>query len=219
MKQLTMCALALAYLAVCLAPIRAGGHGHHGCDCCAPAPCCEEKKPTTVKKTLYEVKMQKKEITIVEEKVVPIEKVCQEKVCELVPTWTEEKRTITCYRKVPRTIEKQICCCCLVPECVTDPCTGCTRTCCKSTAVVKTVKCTVWDCVAEQREVIEKVCKMVPTEKIVERKVCCGLMCVDEKKKEIVTYITLVPLTVEEKVPPPAPKPCPAPCAAKPCCH
>jgi hypothetical protein len=199
MKLLWSCALAMAVLALGLAPLLAGGHGHKSCDCC---PACEEA-PCPVCKTFYEVKQQKKEITICEEKVVPIEKVCQEKVCEMVPTWTEQKRTICCCKQVPRCIEKEQVCCRLVPECVTDPCTGCTKTCYKPCTYVKKVQCTVWETVTEQREVTEKVCKMVPVEKIVEKKVCCGLQCVDVKKKELVTLITLSPILVEV---PPAPK-------------
>jgi hypothetical protein len=205
MKPLWSSALLLAVLAAWLAPVQAGDH-HKSCDCCAPA--CEEK-PTTTCITLYEVKRQKTEITVCEEKVIPIEKVCQEKVCEMVPTWSEQKRTVCCCRKVPRVIEKEQVCCHLVPECVTDPCTCCTKTCYRPVTVVKKVQCTVWETVTEQREVVEKVCTMVPREKIIEKRVCCGLQCVDVKHKELVTLITLVPLKVEVPVPP----------AVKPCCY
>jgi hypothetical protein len=210
MKLLWSYTLLLVLVAAWLAPVQAGGH-HASCESCAQ-PC--EEKPTTQIITLYEVKQQKSVITVVDEKVVPIETVCQEKVCEMVPTWTEVKRTVSCCRKVPRLVEKEQVCCRLVPECVTDPCTGCTKTCYKPCTVVKKVQCTVWDYVTEQREVTEKVCKMVATEKIIEKRVCCGLQCVDVKRKELVTVISLVPIRVEVPIPPPAPKPC----CDRPCC-
>ena len=47
---------------------------------------------------------------------------------------------------VAKTVMKQVTSCRMVPVCVTDPCTGCTHTCCKAETVVTEVPCTVYEC-------------------------------------------------------------------------
>jgi hypothetical protein len=93
---------------------------------------------------------------------------------------------------------------------VTDPCTGCTKTCYKPCTYVKKVSCTVWDCVPEQKEVVEKVCTVQCKEKIVEHR-CKVTELVKVPVKEKVTLITLVPLTSIDVVQPCG---CPAKCCS-----
>jgi hypothetical protein len=70
------------------------------------------------------------------------------------------------------------------------------------------------NCVPETREVTEKVCTMECREKIIEHR-CKVNEVVPEKKKEVVTLITLVPFTtVDTVVPHPCPTCAPAPCSS-----
>jgi hypothetical protein len=192
MKKLFMTALASVLFLTGMGAVRAGDH--HGSPMSIGPPC-----PETRVRKFYEIKFVPIEVTTLVEKAIPRELVTREKCVEQVPVWTEQKKCVTTYKKVARVIEKEQVCCKLVPECVTDPCTGCTKTCYKPCTYVKKVSCTVYDCVPEQKEITEKVCKVECREKIVEHR-CQVTELVKVPVKEKVTLVTLVPFTSLEEV-------------------
>jgi hypothetical protein len=187
------------------------GHGC-GCDCYCPVP--PAVRPTTYSELIF----NKVDMKCTEDVLVCKEVEKEVKCCEMVPVWKEQKKCCTVYHKVPRVIEKEVVSCHMVAECVVDPCTGCTKTCYKPQTCVKKVCCTVYDCVAEQKETIEKVCCMEPREKIVKVK-CKQVELQEVTKTEPVTVITLERYKCRPDNPCPActPVPCcaPAPCS---CC-
>jgi hypothetical protein len=71
--------------------------------------------------------------------------VCPEKYCDCVPAKTEKK-----IKVIKHDVFQDVVRCRTVPVCVTDPCTGCTRTEYKQESYVEKVKCEVFDFVEEE---------------------------------------------------------------------
>lgn len=208
MKKFCPIVAALALFAASVSTALAGGPG---CGCCTHE-CPPKPSPA---KVYLEVKFKPTTMEVTEEKLVCREVVNYVKCVEMVPVWTEKQRTVTTYAKVAREIEKEVVSCKMVPECVCDPCTGCTKTCYKPQVCVQKVKCFVWDCVPTTQVVTEKVCCMQPQEKVVAKK-CIVQELVEETKKEEVTVISF---DVYKGHLPTPPAPTPLPCApAAPCC-
>jgi hypothetical protein len=127
----------------------------------------------------------------------------------LVPEWREEKRVCTVYTSQPREIEREVVCCKWVPTQVTD-CCGCPYTVCKPVQEVQKVKCTIYECVASQKEYMAKVCYCKPVEKTYEcRHIVCD--CVPEKVKRKVSYCTMEAYQTTVKVA--------VPCCQTACCN
>ena len=142
-----------------------GGTVAVGAACAAPcAPtCCAPCMTTTVQwvtkqVTCYRTEVRTRQVTETVTRLVPQTITEQQQVTVCVPVTTPQKRMITEYTRVPRVVQRQVCCCQRVPVCVTDPCTGCTRTCWQTQQITKTVACTVYDCVPVQREITVNVC-------------------------------------------------------------
>src|SRR5208282_1045201 len=87
------------------------------------------------------------------------------KCCVMVPVWTDVKKTITVCKMVPSQVEKEVCFTKCVPVCVTDPCTGCTKTVYQKQVYTQKVMTTVCAMVPEQKEIICKVCSYKPEER------------------------------------------------------
>ena len=71
---------------------------------------------------------------------------------------------------VPQEVERDVTCVKRVPVCVTDPCTGCTRTVYKCETVTQRVKTVVCQPVYEKKEVVQRVCSYKPEERTVQCK-------------------------------------------------
>jgi hypothetical protein len=130
----------------------------------------------------------------------------------MVPVWHEERRKITVCKCVPREIEREVCCTRMVPVCVTDPCTGCTYTCCKPETYTQKVHCTVMEQVPEQREIAYKVCTMKPETRTYETHRCVA-ECHPETVVHKERYCVMVPYQQKIKV-----AVC-TPCCTPSCCN
>jgi hypothetical protein len=75
----------------------------------------------------------------------------------MVPEYKNEQRTCTVYVPRPREVEREVVSCKMVPVQMTDGCGG-TYTCCKPVQEVQKVKCTITECVPEQRQYTVQVC-------------------------------------------------------------
>ncbi len=195
MKKLCLSAAALSLLLASAGALRAEG-------CCEPCPCPPPKPKPPI--NFYEIRFKP---IVIEKPVYTL--VCHEKInhvkcIEEVPVWTEKQKCITVYHKVAREIEKEVVTCHMVPECVCDPCTGCTKVCYKPHTCVKKVKCTVWECVPEQKTITEKVCTVEKREKIVEQK-CVVPELIEECEREPVILIILHPIKGDDCLCPPKP--------------
>ena len=180
MKKVWMTALAVGLLMAMASTAEAWCGRKSGC---CDQPCCETQV-TYVDKvvTCYRPKLVEKEIQCVINRVTCHEVVEERKINVCIPVWNEEKREITVCRMVPREVEREVTCVRKVPVCVTDPCTGCTRTTYKCETYTQKVKTTVCEAVQEKKEVVVKVCSF----KTEERTVQCKRL-VAECKPETVT--------------------------------
>ena len=157
MKKMLVSGLTLACLLLLAGRVQAFGRG----SCCAPS--CAPPCPTKVVYedrvvTCYKPVWKEEKIKCVVNKVVCREEIETRKCTVMVPKWTDEKRTCTYLVRVPRTVEREILVCRMVPVQMVDECTGCTYTCCKPETVKQTVKCTVYDCKEEKKDIVVKVC-------------------------------------------------------------
>lgn len=213
MNKLLVGVLAVLVVVLVATPSQACHKG--GCGGCAPACApCVSYQVTYVDKvvTCYKAEWREKEVTCTINRCIPREVVEERKICVLVPEMRQEKRTITVCRAVPREVEQQVTCTRMVQVCVTDPCTGCVRTCCKPECYTATVKRIVCDMVPEQKEITVNICNYRQEERTVQVK-----RCVIDVKQETVTQkvreCVMVPYQATVKVPVCTPVVCqPAPC-------
>lgn len=165
-------------------------------DCCAPTTVAWVEQTVTCLRPEW----REREVTCVVNRVVLREVVVPVKRVVMVPEFKDVTKTIVVAKLVAREVERDVVSCRMVPASVTDPCTGCVVTVCKPETVVYRVKCTVMECVPEQRDVVVRICCPKPVEQIVQ---CCKLVC--ELKPETVTrrecYCVLVPHQVTVRVP------------------
>jgi hypothetical protein len=118
----------------------------------------------------------------------------------MVPKWVDVKETCVYLVPVPKTVDRVVVSCRMVPETTTDPCTGCTYTCYKPQEFKETVKCTVWDCKRESREVVRKVCTYeAQTRDVKQRRIIPE--CRQETVDSVRRYCVMVPHQVTVKVP------------------
>jgi hypothetical protein len=71
---------------------------------------------------------------------------------------------VTEEKKVPCEVVTQRKCTVMVQECVTDPCTGCTKTVCRPVEQVREERCIVERIVAEKKVIKVNLIKLVPFE-------------------------------------------------------
>lgn len=216
MKKFVVVAVALAALSLAAAPAQACHRGgsccesgcNYGCNygcgsgcgaCCTPC-CAPQVSYVEQTVTCYRQEMRQRQVPCTVNRVVVHTEVVPQTYTVCVPTWHEERRTITVCTCVPRQIERQVCCTRMVPVCVTDPCTGCTHTCCKPECYTQTVTCTVMEQVPVQKEISVRVCSYHQ-----EQRTCNVTRCVPECKTETVMrtecYCVCVPYQVTVKVP------------------
>lgn len=164
---------------------------------CVPQVCVhyETRVVTTCRPVWHE-----REETCTVNRIVPRVEVVNQQVCVNVPVWTTQKQIITVNRTVARCVERDVTTCQMVPVCVTDPCTGCTHTCCKPVTCVQKVRCTVLECVPEQREICVRCCSYrQETRNIQCRRVYCE--CRPETVVRKVRYCEMVPCQTTIRVP------------------
>jgi hypothetical protein len=150
--------------------------------------------------TCFRAEWREREVTCTVPRVTCRVEVTPQKYTALVPVWTDQKRVCTVPTLKPREVEREVTRCQLVPQTVTDPCTGCTYTVCKAVSHVHKVRCTVWDCVPEQREFTVRVCSYRPEERTREcRRLVYDCQPVTVVRKE--RYCVMVPYEVKVKVP------------------
>jgi hypothetical protein len=226
MKSIVTLSLALVALGWAAAPADAFGRRNRGCEsncadacaptCCAapapapaPAPTFEEKEVTC-----YRPEWKERTVEYTVNRMVTRQEKVIEKVTEMVPSWTDKKVQQTCYNRVAKVVERPVTRCRMVPVCVTDPCTGCTRTCCQRETYTEMVKCTVWECVPVTKEVVVKVCNWNKVIKDVEC-VRCVCECKPEKVSRVEKYCEMIPYKTKVKVPVCAPcQTCAASCGS-----
>lgn len=167
-----------------------------GCATCAPTTVAWVDKTVTCLKPEW----RERDVTCVVNRVVTREVIVPVRQVVMVPEFKDVQKTIIVPKLVAREIERDVITCRMVSSCVTDPCTGCTTTVCKPELVTQRVRCTVMDCVPEQKTIVVRVCCPKPVEQTVQ---CRKLIC--ELKPETVTrreaYCVLVPHEVTVKVP------------------
>jgi hypothetical protein len=192
-------------LGVLVAPVQAHGRrrGNDCCNECCAAPCCTPCQPqiTYVDKqvTCYRPEWREREVPCTINRVTSKVVVTPVNYTVCVPVYSEEKRTITVMNQVPHQVEREVTCCRMVPVCITDPCTGCTRTCCKPETYTQKVTCTVMECVPSQREITVKVCNFRQEQRTGEcRRVVCE--CHPETIMQKQRYCVMVPYQQTVKV-------------------
>ncbi len=202
------CSLAAMVASPALACHRGGCGG--GCDNCCQTGCCQttccqpvccQPQITWQERTItcYRPEWREREVSCTINRVVS-HTVTEQRSCTVcVPTWHNEKRTITVCKCVPRQIQRQVCCTRMVPVCVTDPCTGCSHTCCKPECYTQTITCTVMEQVPENREIQVPVCVMKQEQRpyTVQR---CVFECKPEVVKHMERYCVSVPYQQKIKV-------------------
>jgi len=129
-----LCAMSAA-VAILAALTVSAQAGHHK-TCCAPA-CetpCPPEAPKTVTKKYLRIEEVPTELTVTEEVKVPREVVTLHKTCVMVST------------------------------CVTDPCTGCTKTVCVPQEQIHEERCTVTEIKEQKKKIQVTLVKLVPFE-------------------------------------------------------
>lgn len=223
---LSVAFVAIAGLAMLPADAKAFG-GRKSCkDSCAQ-PC--EMTWEDRKVTCYKTVTKEKEIEVTVCKPEYRDEVRKYTTTVCVPVWTEQKKTCTTYKRVAKEVEREVTKCVRVPVTTCDPCTGRTRTCSQRQMVTEKVKCTVYECVPETKEVTVKVCSYKKEEKTTECKVrVCEMKQVKEMRKvqycERVAYETTIKVCVAKpveakKVEAAKPAECKPACAKTACCE
>jgi hypothetical protein len=138
-----------------------------GAACCKPAPAFIEKIVTC-----YRREWRERDVPCTINRVASRIVVTPHTCTVQVPVWTDQKQIQTVYTRVPRQVEHEIACCRQVPVCVTDPCTGCSRTCFKPEFYTRKVCCTEFETVPVQREVCVRVCTYRPEVRTYETREC-----------------------------------------------
>jgi hypothetical protein len=223
MNRLAAIVLTIGFVAVTASPLLGCGHRRgHGCasDCGGPGcgdmgDCCQSQVSYVEQTvTAYRPEWREREVSYTVNRVVPRTVVTQQQCTVMIPVWTSQKQMRTVYTRVPRPIERQVTCCRMVPTCVTDPCTGCTRTVCQPQTFTQTVHSVVMECVPQQQEVTVPVCTMTAQQRTYEvRRVVCET--VPEQVTRRVPYCVMVPYQTTVRVPVCTPM---AACAPSPCC-
>ena len=139
--------------------------------CCRKASC--ESTPmcvTYVDKvvTCYKPTWKEEKITYKVNRIVCKEVITKEKCTSLVPKYYDEKRQCTYLVRVPKIVEQEVVRCRMVCVNMVDPCTGCTYVCRRPETYTEKVKCTVYECQTQVKDVIVRVCKMEPVTRDVE---------------------------------------------------
>jgi len=163
LKRTLVTGLSVACLTLLAAQAQAFGR-RSCCDSCAP-PC--NYKVTYVDKevTCYKPVWKEEKIKCVINKIVCREEIETRKCTVMVPKWTDVKKTCTYLVPVPKTVERDVLVCRMVPVQMTDECTGCTYTCYKPETVTQKVKCTVYECKEEKKDIMVRVCHYEPQER------------------------------------------------------
>jgi hypothetical protein len=128
--------------------------------CCPPVQTCVKYEERTV--TCYKPEWKEEKVKCVVRKVYCRVEEVPVKCTVMVPKWETVKETCRYLVPVPRTVEREVVRCRYVAETRTDECTGCTYTCYKPETFTEKVKCTVWDCKEETKDVMRKVCRWEP---------------------------------------------------------
>jgi len=206
MKKLAVSCLTFVCLGMLAA--NASAFGHRCCWDCAPP--CPPPTVTYVDKvvTCYRPQWKEEKVKCVVNKMYCRVEEETVKRTVMVPKWIDVKQTCTYLVPVPKTVEREVVCCRMVPVQMTDPCTGCAYTCYKPQEFKEKVKCTVWECKSESRDVICKVCKYEPQTREYKQK-----RIIPECRQETVDcvrrYCVMVPQQVTVRV---------AVCTPAPCC-
>jgi hypothetical protein len=178
----------------------AQGFGRRCMDYCAPAcaPCVTVSyvdKVVTCHKPEWREEKAKVKVNKVYCRVEEVPVKCT----VMVPKWTDEQRTCKYLVPVPRVVERDVVRCRYVPHSCTDPCTGCTYTCYRPETWTEKVKCTVYDCKEETKQIVVKVCHYEP--KVYETK---QRRYIPECREEVVDvvrrYCVMVPYQTTVKV-------------------
>jgi hypothetical protein len=196
MKNLAISCLTL----VCLGILAANAHafGHRGCGDCPP-PC--PPKITYVEKVVTCLRPEWKEERV---KCVVNKMYCrvQEntvKCTVMVPKWVEVTDKCVYMVPVPKTVEREVVRCRMVPVQMTDEC-GCAYTCYKPEEYREKVACTVWECKREVRDVVRRVCTFQPQVRdVVQRRLIPE--CRPETVEYVRRYCVMVPHQVTVRVP------------------
>lgn len=199
MKKFIVSIAFVAIAGLAMLPANAKAFGGRKCkDSCEVT--WEERKVTCYKNVTKE-----KEIEVTVCKAEYRDEVRKKTCVVCVPVWTEQKKTCTTYKRVAKVVEREVTKCVRVRVTTCDPCTGRTRTCCEKQMVTEKVKCTVYECVPETKEVLVKVCSYKKEEKTTEYKVrVCEMKQVKEMRKvkycEKVPYETTIKVCVRKPV-------------------
>lgn len=209
-KLVAMGLAAVVVVASAVGQAAAFGCRHGGCDSGCATPSCGTQVTYVDKEiTCYRTEWKTRDVQCVVNKMVPKEVTSEYTCTVMVPEWKEEKRNITVCKMVPKVVEREVTCCKMVPVTCTDPCTGCTYTCCKPQTFTQKVQCTVCEMVKENKEITVKVCVCKPEKRTYK---CTRIVC--ECKQETVTckqcYCVSVPYKTTVKVA--VCTPCATPC-------
>ena len=164
LKRTLVTGLTVACLTLLAAQAQAFGH-RCGFDYCCPPPC--PMKVTYIDKevTCYKPVWKEEKVKCVVNKIVCREEIVTHKCTVMIPKWTDVKKTCIYLVRVPKTVERDILVCRMVPVQMTDECTGCTYTCYKPETVKQKVKCTVYECKEEKKDIMVRVCHYEPQER------------------------------------------------------
>jgi hypothetical protein len=221
MKKLAVLVLLAAGLVLSATPAQA--RGRHGCcapcnDCCSPcsASCaapCAPAAPTYVTQTVtcYRPEWREKEVEVTVNRMVSHENTGHRTYTVLIPEYHNEQRTATVYVPRPREVEREVTSCRMVSVQTVD-CCGCCHTCCQPVMETQRVRCTIMECVPEQRQYSVQVCTYRSEQKTQEYHYTT-YECRPEKVKQRVRYCEMVAYQTTVQVPV-----CSSSCCT-PCCN
>jgi hypothetical protein len=231
MKKLMVAGVLLAGVFAFTASAEAHGlrKGCGGCesDCAqACAQPCAPAAPQYVDKvvTCYKTEWRERDVECTVNRMVSHEEVRKHNYTVCVPVWSEEKRSVTEYKRVAKEVEREV----VVCRKVEAPCGGCDTGCdngcdngcghrhkllgrrrggdcggcataCNVVQEVQKVKCTVYECVPVKRDITVKVCHYEQQQKVSETK-CLVWECKAEKVMKKVRYCERVPYQTTVKV-------------------
>src|SRR5262249_29080896 len=148
--------------------VQAFGHRNGGCysdcgysDCCAPvcSPCVTYVERVV---TCYRPEWREEKVKVTVNRMYCRAEVVPVKCTYMVPVFKDVKQTYTYLVPVPRIVEQEVMRCRYVPVECCDPCTGCVSTCYRPEMFAERVKCTVYECKEEKKDVMVRVCHYVP---------------------------------------------------------
>lgn len=197
MKTILSVFAALLISVVAASDVSAYGCCYFGPPCCAPVCCVSyqyqvvttcrpewraEKVPCTIQKVSYREQVEKVNVTV------------------QVPVMVDEKVRTCFYVPVTKVIERPVTTCVLEPMTMVDPCTGCCWTVCCPKYVTTMVKCQVCEYVMQTRDDVVKVCRMVPEQRVVERRYCVPVVT-QEQSWTVQYHCVMVPCQTTVCVP------------------